>query len=75
MRIDYDRFVWQLETLDGEPVRLGDTLTDHRGRTARLAGGSHPRHPGSSGRVWVDGAEYFPSVFNLVWTRYASELN
>jgi hypothetical protein len=63
--------MWQLQTMDGQPVTVGDRITDFRGRPAILEGGSYPHKLGSSGKVWARGAEYFPSVFNLIWVRYA----
>lgn len=53
----------------GEPVRIGDTVTDFRGDTATIKGGRAPHKPGSTGRVWTDeySQEYFPAVFDLEW--------
>lgn len=50
-----------------EEVMVGDTITSFRGVTAVLKGGTPPHKPSSTGRVVIEGAEYFPSVFNLKW--------
>ncbi len=53
----------------GEPVRVGDIVTDFRGETCTISGGRAPHKPSSTGRVWVEefSQEYFPGVFNLEW--------
>lgn len=59
----------------GEPVSVGDTVTDFRGEEAILTGGTPPHKPSSTGRVFVRSAsaevgwsgEYYPSVYNLKW--------
>jgi hypothetical protein len=60
---------WELKTDDGRTVLPGFIAFDFRGRQAVIEGGQHPRHEGSSGRVYANGREYFPSVFNLKWQR------
>lgn len=56
-----------------EPVE-GDELTDFRGDKAEFCHGVEPRHPGSTGRVYVRpvGSNvspfgFYPSVFDLEW--------
>jgi hypothetical protein len=57
----------------GKPVKLEDTVTDFRGKTAIVKGMVKPQHDGSTGRVVVshDGYEmhheYYPSVYGLKW--------
>ena len=53
----------------GEPVRIGDAVTDFRGETCTISGGRAPHKPSSTGRVWVAefSQEYFPAVFDLEW--------
>jgi len=50
-----------------EPVAIGETITSFCGLETALLGGSPPHKPGSTGKVWVENAEYFPGVFNLKW--------
>lgn len=56
------------------PVRVGDKVTDFRGKAAVVTGWMEPRHSGSTGRVTVKDAlgEFYPSVFNLEWTEAGS---
>jgi hypothetical protein len=49
------------------PVAIGETIVSFRGLETILLGGSPPHKPSSSGKVWVENAEYYPSVFNLKW--------
>ena len=64
---------WQLVDTNNTPVSIGATITSFRGETATLKGGKPPHHEGSTGRVWVDGGEYFPGVFNLKWVSTTDE--
>lgn len=60
---------------DGTKVLTGETIKDFRGDPAVFQAAEAPRHPGSSGRVYVTlpdaspdplhWAGYYPSVFNL----------
>ena len=50
-----------------EEVMVGDTITNFRGNATVLKGGRPPHKAGSTGRVFTEGAEYFPSVFDLAW--------
>lgn len=52
----------------GEPVRIGDTLTDFRGDTVTAQGGKYMGE-GSTGRVHTDAGVYFPNVFGLRWVQ------
>jgi hypothetical protein len=49
------------------PVKIGETITSFRGLQTALLGGSPPHKPSSSGKVWVENAEYYPEVFGLKW--------
>ena len=51
----------------GKAAQVGDVLTDFRGDTSTLTGMREPQHAGSSGRVFTDEGEFFPSVFGLKW--------
>lgn len=56
-----------------EEVMVGDAITSFRGETAVLKGGRPPHKPSSTGRVFIEGAEYFPSVFDLKWVQKKGE--
>jgi hypothetical protein len=56
-----------------EEVKIGDTITSFRGDKNVLKGGTPPRYSTGAGRVFVEGAEYFPSVFNLAWIQLGVE--
>ena len=58
---------WQLVDSDNNPVAIGATITCFRGTQAILKGGLPPQRPGSTGRVYVGGGEFYPSVYNLKW--------
>lgn len=57
-----------------KPVERGEVVTDFRGDTATVTGWDEPRHPGSTGRVYVKPADadwthgYYPSVYDLEWS-------
>lgn len=48
--------------INGKPAKVGQEVTMHNGQTGILEGWKEPTHPASTGRVYVDGKEYFPSV-------------
>lgn len=56
-------------THNGQPVNLGEILETSRGEQYRINGGRAPHKISSSGHVWTDGGEFYPSVFNCNWTR------
>lgn len=49
------------------PVKQGEVVQTFRGESIAISGGYPPRKPGSTGRVWSDSDEVFPSVCNLAW--------
>lgn len=51
----------------GKVVNVDDVVLDFRGEAETVVGGEPPHKPGSTGRVFVKGGEYYPSVFDLVW--------
>lgn len=53
----------------GEAVQKGEEVTNFRGAVAAINGGTSPHHEGSTGRIWTDCGEFYPSVFDLVWTK------
>lgn len=60
---------WKLIDSNNNPVEIGATVTSFRGITGTLEGGTPPHRPGSTGKVYVNGGEYFPSVYDLKWTQ------
>lgn len=51
----------------GNQVALPCTINDFRGKPHKLTSVQPPSHPGSTGRVYSEKGEFFPSVFNLGW--------
>ena len=50
------------------PVSVGDELADFRGDRCEVTGqGCPPHKPGSTGRIELNGREYFPSVAGCEW--------
>ena len=65
---------WVLVNGLGGRVCLGDQLEDFRGDTTTVTGAGHPPHkPGSTGRIELDGREYFPSVADCKWINFKDE--
>ena len=55
-------------TATRQPVQVGDKVRDFRGDEHTVTGmGYPPRHSGSSGRIELDGFQYFPSVAGAEW--------
>lgn len=52
----------------GNPVTQGSTVTDFRGNSEVINGGSAPHSPSSTGRVYTSTGQFYPNVFNLQWT-------
>ena len=52
-------------------IRVGEIVTTFRGETAKLKSVERPRHPGSTGRVYLDvnGSMhgYYPGVIGAKW--------
>jgi len=57
-----------------EEVNAGASVVSFRGEPAVVKGGRPPHKPSSTGRVWVDCGEFFPSVFGLKWVKQESEV-
>lgn len=58
----------------GKTVVEGEVVLDFRGEADTVMGGTPPLGhrlglPSSTGRVWVQGGEFYPAVFDLVWRR------
>ena len=48
--------------INGKPAEIGQEVTMHSGEVGILEGWREPHKPSSTGRVYVNGNEYFPSV-------------
>lgn len=55
-------------THNGQPVSPGEILEDFRGDHYRVTGGQAPHKPSSTGQIYTDGGNYYPTVFNCQWT-------
>jgi hypothetical protein len=57
----------------GQPVTIGETVTDFRGDTATVTGWQEPHKPESTGRINVrlpqadSDCQYYPGVFGCIW--------
>lgn len=61
--------LWVLFDKDDQVVIPGAQLTTFRGEPCVLEGGRPPQHDGSTGRIFTDLGEFFPSVCGLKWAR------
>ena len=67
--IDYRGKLATLRHRNGTAVHEGDTVTNFRGKTSKIKGGHPPHKPSGEGFVHTEnGAEYYASVFDLIWT-------
>jgi hypothetical protein len=55
-------------THNGQPVSAGEILEDFRGEKHRVTGGQAPHKASSSGKIYTDSGNYYPTVFNCKWT-------
>ena len=55
-------------THNGQPVTIGEILEDFRGDQYRITGGQAPHKASSSGKIYTDAGNYYPTVFNCKWT-------
>ena len=51
------------------PIKVGEVVASMRGLHT-VTGGRAPQHGGSTGRVWTDKGEYFPSVVCARWIEH-----
>lgn len=58
---------WVLRYDSGAAVMYGQLARDFRGVVNVVEGGCPPQHPASTGRVWTDAGDYFPSVYGMKW--------
>lgn len=56
---------WTLVDDENAPAIIGTTYADFRGARHVLKGHLAPHKPGSTGRVYTDRGEFFPSVIGL----------
>jgi hypothetical protein len=62
-----DGRTYQLVTeTEGTPLVVGQRVKGFRG-TYKVEGGRAPQHTGSTGKVWTDKGEFFPSVVGAKW--------
>lgn len=54
------------------PILVGDKLLSFRGDLYTVTGWREPQHSGSTGRVWVEGGEFFPSVLGCEFIEVAA---
>jgi hypothetical protein len=60
--------MWTLIDEHNLPVQVGQKLKDFRGDTCIVTAlGTPPHKNGSTGRIVLDGMEYFPSVVDCKW--------
>ena len=64
---------WRLIGEDGAEVKVGDKATTFRGETVIVTGGTPPRRAPSTGRVFLSGGEYYPSVIGAKWVKEEAE--
>ena len=65
---------WALINVMGGQVCIGDKMQDFRGDDVVITGMGNPPHKqGSTGRVELDGREYFPSVAGCEWVNFADK--
>ena len=51
-----------------QPVSIGEILKDFRGDQYRVTGGQAPHKASSSGKIYTDAGNYYPTVFGCQWT-------
>ena len=62
---------WVLVNNIGGRVCIGDRLQDFRGDECIVTGlGNPPHKSGSTGRIELDGREYYPSVAGCEWVNF-----
>jgi hypothetical protein len=62
-------FSGHLGTKDGKPVNEGAEVRDFRGAWGVVTGGVPPHKDGSTGKIEVDGALYYPTVYGCRWAQ------
>lgn len=55
-------------THNGQPVNKGEILEDFRGDHYRVIGGQAPHKCSSTGKIYTDGGNFYPTVFKCKWT-------
>jgi hypothetical protein len=65
--LDHRGRIMTLCDATGRPVKAGQLIRSFRTEVHTLRGGLAPQKEGSTGRVWTDLGEYYPSVFDLHW--------
>lgn len=57
--------IYRLIDAAGADATIGATYTDFRGEPHALEGSEPPHKPSSTGRVYTDRGEFYPSVIGL----------
>ena len=67
--------MWKLFNADGKLVKVGDKLTSFRGETDIVIEGigQPPHKPSSTGKVWTDRGNFYPSVFKCEWVEVSHD--
>jgi hypothetical protein len=55
-------------TYNGQPVTKGEILEDFRGDQYRVTGGQAPHKASSTGKIYTDAGNFYPTVFGCQWT-------
>lgn len=63
--ITAERAKYECVSWTGKVLEKGDIVVDHRGEVGTFQGLSCPPMPGKSGKVIVDGREYYDKVFSI----------
>ena len=58
---------YRLVDAAGTDATIGASYTDFRGERHTLEGSRPPHKPGSTGRVYTDRGEFYPSVIDLTF--------
>ena len=58
---------WVLVDESDNPVKKNQLAKSFRGEIHIIKGGKPPHKPSSSGFVWTDMGEYYPSIFEFKW--------
>ena len=59
---------------DGQPVKVGQTVTNFRGQTAKVEGGVAPHKSNSEGFVVTSRGESYAGVYGLRWVHHLEVL-
>jgi hypothetical protein len=52
-----------------DPIKVGEKLPDFNGIEHIIQGGTPPHKPSSTGRIYTNHGEFFPTVLGLHWVQ------